>query len=122
MAAFWAPLIFVVLAEMGDKTQLLAMAFATRYKASTVLWGVFVATALNHMLAVAVGNYLTAFVPLVWIQIVAAASFILIPIHCIPREEWAGSAFCSIPWSCQIPWPGSSSDTVPRMPPQRRHP
>ena len=49
MAAFWASLIFVVLAEMGDKTQLLAMAFATRYKATTVLRGVFVATALNHL-------------------------------------------------------------------------
>ena len=34
MAAFRASLIFVVLAEMGDKTRLLAMAFATRYKAS----------------------------------------------------------------------------------------
>ena len=41
MTAFWASLIFVVLAEMSDKTQLLAMAFATRYKVTTVLWGVF---------------------------------------------------------------------------------
>ena len=39
MTAFLASLGFVVLAEMGDKTQLLAMAFATRYKASTVMWG-----------------------------------------------------------------------------------
>jgi len=31
-------LIFVALAEMSDKTQLLAMAFATHYKATTVLW------------------------------------------------------------------------------------
>lgn len=34
----------VVLAELGDKTQLLAMAFATKYKASKVLTGVFIAT------------------------------------------------------------------------------
>jgi putative Ca2+/H+ antiporter (TMEM165/GDT1 family) len=32
MKAFVASLIFVLLAEMGDKTQLLAMAFATRFK------------------------------------------------------------------------------------------
>jgi len=32
MVAYLASLIFVVLAEMGDKTQLLAMAFASRYK------------------------------------------------------------------------------------------
>ena len=51
----------VVLAEMGDKTQLLAMAFATKYKASKVILGVFIATIFNHALAVAVGNYIPRF-------------------------------------------------------------
>jgi putative Ca2+/H+ antiporter (TMEM165/GDT1 family) len=90
MTAFWASLIFVVLAEMGDKTQLLAMAFATRYKASTVMWGVFVATALNHLLAVAVGNYLTAFVPLSTIQIAAAVSFVLFGLWTIRGDQLEG--------------------------------
>ncbi len=90
MTAFWASLIFVVLAEMGDKTQLLAMAFATRYRAATVLWGVFVATALNHMLAVAVGNYLTSFVPLSGIRIAAAASFILFGLWTIRGDRLDG--------------------------------
>jgi len=90
MTAFWASLIFVVLAEMGDKTQLLAMAFATRYKATTVLWGVFVATALNHLLAVAVGNYLTAFVPLSTIQIAAAVSFVLFGLWTIRGDQLEG--------------------------------
>lgn len=56
MTAFLASLFFVVLAEMGDKTQLLAMAFATRYKATQVLWAVFLATVVNHALAVVVGG------------------------------------------------------------------
>jgi len=90
MTAFWASLIFVVLAEMGDKTQLLAMAFATRYKASTVLWGVFVTTALNHLLAVAVGNYLTAFIPLSTIQIAAAVSFVLFGLWTIRGDQLEG--------------------------------
>jgi putative Ca2+/H+ antiporter (TMEM165/GDT1 family) len=77
MMTYLLSTVFVVLAEMGDKTQLLAMAFATRYKASTVLWGVFVATLLNHFLAVYLGNYLTNFIPLHYIQIAAAVSFIL---------------------------------------------
>lgn len=76
MEAFLSSTIFVVLAEMGDKTQLLGMAFATRYKASIVLAGVLVATLLNHFLAVAVGDYLTNFVPLTTIQLIAACSFI----------------------------------------------
>lgn len=77
MTAFLTSLIFVVLAEMGDKTQLLAMAFATRYSTGVVLWGVLVATAANHLLAVLAGNYLTGLVPLQLIQIAAAVSFIL---------------------------------------------
>ena len=66
----------VVLGEMGDKTQLLGMAFATRFKASTVLAGVFVATIFNHLLAVIVGEYLTRFIPMTTIQFIAALSFV----------------------------------------------
>ena len=64
MVAFVTSLGLVVLAEMGDKTQLLAMAFATRYVWKTVLWGVFAATLVNHFLAVMVGNYLDHFLPM----------------------------------------------------------
>jgi putative Ca2+/H+ antiporter (TMEM165/GDT1 family) len=77
MTAFIASLVFVVLAEMGDKTQLLAMAFATRYRWQTVMWGVFIATLVNHLFAVLLGSYLTNIVPLHYIQIAASASFIL---------------------------------------------
>ena len=58
MMVFLCAVLMVVLAEMGDKTQLLAMALATRFPAKSVLIGVFLATVLNHALAVAVGNYL----------------------------------------------------------------
>lgn len=77
MAAFWASLIFVVLAEMGDKTQLLAMAFACRYRWQTVMWGVFAATAANHLMAAALGNYLNTIVPMEYVKTAAAASFII---------------------------------------------
>jgi Ca2+/H+ antiporter, TMEM165/GDT1 family len=77
MTAFLTSLAIVVLAEMGDKTQLLAMAFASRFRWQTVMWGVFVATAANHLLAVLVGHYLTNIIPLNSIKIAASASFIL---------------------------------------------
>jgi putative Ca2+/H+ antiporter (TMEM165/GDT1 family) len=77
MMAFWTSLAFVVLAEMGDKTQLLAMAFAARIRWQTVMWGVFWATAANHLLAVLVGNYLTHIVPMMYIKVAAAVSFII---------------------------------------------
>jgi putative Ca2+/H+ antiporter (TMEM165/GDT1 family) len=77
MTAFLTSFAIVVLAEMGDKTQLLAMAFASRFRWKTVMWGVFVATAANHLLAVLAGNYLTNIVPLHSIRIAASASFII---------------------------------------------
>lgn len=81
----------VTLAEMGDKTQLLAMAFATKYKASKVLLGVFIATVLNHALAVAVGNFITKFSSVqIWIQGIAALSFIFFGLWTIRGDKLAG--------------------------------
>jgi len=76
MVAFLASFMFVVLAEMGDKTQLLAMAFAAKYSACKVLIAVFLATILNHALAVLLGHFLTTVVPLELISFIAALSFI----------------------------------------------
>jgi len=76
LTVYLASTALVVLAEMGDKTQLLGMAFATRFKAWTVLAGVLVATVLNHLFAAAAGDLLTGFIPLSYIQILAAAAFV----------------------------------------------
>ena len=76
IAAFVASLLFVVLAEMGDKTQLLAMSFATRYTAYKVIFAVFLATVANHALAVVAGQFLTTIVPIDIISLVASLSFI----------------------------------------------
>ena len=81
----------VVLAEMGDKTQLLAMAFATKYKASKVMLGVFIATIFNHALAVAVGNYITRFQSAeIWIQGIASLSFIFFGLWTIRGDKLEG--------------------------------
>ena len=90
MTAFIASLIFVVLAEMGDKTQLLAMAFASRFRWQTVMWGVFVATAANHLMAAAAGSYLTMIVPLEGIKIAAAVSFIFFGLWTIRGDTLSG--------------------------------
>jgi putative Ca2+/H+ antiporter (TMEM165/GDT1 family) len=90
MEIFIASFLFVVLAEMGDKTQLLAMAFATRFPAKTVLAGVLVATLLNHLLAVVVGSWMTTIVPLDTIQIAASASFILFGLWTLRGDQLEG--------------------------------
>jgi Ca2+/H+ antiporter, TMEM165/GDT1 family len=90
MPAYITSLVFVVLAEMGDKTQLLAMAFASRYRWQTVMVAVFVATLLNHLLAVAVGSVLTNIVPLQYIQIAGSASFIVFGLWTLRGDELRG--------------------------------
>ncbi|MBF0215870.1 MAG: TMEM165/GDT1 family protein [Candidatus Omnitrophica bacterium] len=76
MLAFLASLGFVLLAEMGDKTQLLAMAFAARYRADKVLLAVFLATVANHAIAVLTGHFLSKVIPFEIISVAAALSFI----------------------------------------------
>jgi len=90
MTAFIASLIFVVLAEMGDKTQLLAMAFACKFRWQTVMWGVFVATAANHLMAAAAGSYLATVVPMAYIKIAAAVSFIIFGLWTIRGDTLEG--------------------------------
>ena len=90
MTAYLTSLAFVVLAEMGDKTQLLAMAFASRYRWQTVMFAVFVATLCNHLLAVLAGNILTNIIPLQYIQIAGAASFILFGLWTLRGDELHG--------------------------------
>jgi putative Ca2+/H+ antiporter (TMEM165/GDT1 family) len=90
VAAFLASFFFVVLAEMGDKTQLLAMAFATRYLWHKVLLAVFLATILNHALAVLVGRFLAEILPMDLISFVAALSFILFGLWTLRGDKLEG--------------------------------
>lgn len=90
ISAFLLATVAVVLAEMGDKTQLLAMAFAARFRWQTVLWAVFAATLANHFMAVVAGNVITQFLPMVWIKLAAAASFILFALWTIRGDTLDG--------------------------------
>jgi putative Ca2+/H+ antiporter (TMEM165/GDT1 family) len=76
MLAFWQSLFLIALAEMGDKTQLVALAFATRFSARVVLAGVFVATLIVHLLSVAIGEILGLMLPPFWLTLAAGAAFI----------------------------------------------
>lgn len=67
-------LIFV--AELGDKSQLMAMTFATRYRARTILGAITAATAVVHLLSVAVGAVLGAALPTAAISVVAGIAFL----------------------------------------------
>lgn len=73
---FWIALGMIFLAELGDKTQLVALSLATCYKARTVLAGVFAATLAVHLVSVGLGGLVGKFLPHNWVQFVAGLAFI----------------------------------------------
>jgi putative Ca2+/H+ antiporter (TMEM165/GDT1 family) len=66
----------IFVAELGDKSQLMAMTFATRYRAWQVLAGITVATTLVHAASVALGFGLGEVLPTEWIALIAGIAFL----------------------------------------------
>ncbi len=84
---FIGAFIMVFLAEMGDKSQLIAMSLATRYSIKMVLVGVVLATLVNNGLAVAAGVYLKTMVDLEIIRIFASGAFIFFGVWKLLEKE-----------------------------------
>ena len=63
MRAVWKSLFLIAVAETGDKSQLVALAFATQFSAIIVLAGVTAATLLVHLASVALGSALDTIIP-----------------------------------------------------------
>lgn len=71
----------VALGEMGDKTQLLALLLAARYRAPrAIIAGIFVATLANHAAASALGAWLTRVLDPTWLRWALGASFIAVAV------------------------------------------
>ncbi|MBC8061359.1 MAG: TMEM165/GDT1 family protein [Clostridiaceae bacterium] len=68
--------ILIFIAEMGDKTQILAMAFATKFPVKKVLLGIFLGCFFNHGLAILLGSYISTLIPINTVQIVAGFAFV----------------------------------------------
>lgn len=76
MDAFWQSTALIALAEMGDKSQLVALAYATRYSWRTTLGGITLATLLVHLASVWFGELLGAALPAFWIHLLAGLAFV----------------------------------------------
>lgn len=74
--AYIQAMLMILIAEMGDKTQILAMAFATKYKIKQIILGVAIGSFLNHGLAIVLGSMLTRVMPLDVLQLVAGFMFV----------------------------------------------
>lgn len=94
LAGIWPFLLstgLIAINEMGDKSQLLAMAFATRMKLRKVLIGIFLALLALNSIAVGVGSLLAS-VPgwQRWVQIISSFLFLVFAVwtlHCEKEDE-----------------------------------
>jgi putative Ca2+/H+ antiporter (TMEM165/GDT1 family) len=75
--AFLISTAVIFIAELGDKSQLMALTFATRFKTTPVLIGITIATAIVHAVSVLVGSVLGAAIPTKPITIIAAIAFVV---------------------------------------------
>lgn len=98
MEAFLVSLGAVAIAEIGDKTQLLALILAVRFRAPwSVIAGIFVATIANHALAAFAGTLVASWLTPEILAWVLGLSFLLMGLWALipdqpPSEEETKSA------------------------------
>lgn len=74
---------------MGDKTQLLALLLAVRFRRPwPIVAGILVATLVNHALAGALGAWLTAFLGPVWLRWILGLSFLAMAVWMLIPDRY----------------------------------
>jgi putative Ca2+/H+ antiporter (TMEM165/GDT1 family) len=77
LTALFASTAVVALAEIGDKTMLLAIVLAARFRQPwAILAGILAATVANHLLAAFVGSEVAGLLQATWFQVAVALGFI----------------------------------------------
>jgi Ca2+/H+ antiporter, TMEM165/GDT1 family len=77
LEALFVSTVVVALAEIGDKTQLLAIVLAARFKRPMpIIAGIFAATIANHFLAALVGSQVASILEGTWFRYAVGVSFI----------------------------------------------
>jgi putative Ca2+/H+ antiporter (TMEM165/GDT1 family) len=77
----------IILTEMGDKTQLMTISFASRYSRKIVFLGAWLGMALITVVGVVIGILLGATFDQFWVKIIAAVIFIAFGVWTLARRE-----------------------------------
>ncbi|MGB3368560.1 MAG: TMEM165/GDT1 family protein [Acidaminobacteraceae bacterium] len=80
-------LALIFIAEMGDKTQILSMAFATKYKIEKILMGVAIGSFINHGLAILLGTLLTQVIKIEMLTLIAGVMFIVFALWSLTVDD-----------------------------------
>src|SRR5262245_2366669 len=88
MEAFFVSTAVVAVAEIGDKTQLLALMLATRFrKPLPIILGILAATLANHAIAAWIGAEVAAWVGAETMRWILAASFLVMAGWCLIPDK-----------------------------------
>ena len=88
LEALFVPTLIVALAEIGDKTQLLALLLAARFRQPwPIILGILVATLANHFLAGAAGNWVAGLFSPVTLSWTLAASFVAVALWTLVPDK-----------------------------------
>jgi Ca2+/H+ antiporter, TMEM165/GDT1 family len=88
ITAFLVSTGLVALAEIGDKTQLLALILAARFRRPVpIIFGILVATLANHGLAAAIGAWLTSVISADTMRWILGVSFIAMAIWALVPDK-----------------------------------
>jgi Ca2+/H+ antiporter, TMEM165/GDT1 family len=88
LESLFIPTLIVALAEIGDKTQLLALLLAARFrKPWPIVWGILLATLANHFVAGAVGNWVADLLSPATLSWILAASFVAVALWTLVPDK-----------------------------------
>jgi|SRR4051794_17014182 len=87
MDAFLLSFGVIFLAELGDKSQLMALAFAARYQPWLVLVAVTIATLIVHAVSVALGAAFALALPAGLINVLAGIAFLVFAVWTLRGDE-----------------------------------
>lgn len=92
MDAFLSSFVAVAVAEIGDKTQLLSLFLAARFRAKgAIIAGILAATLLNHAASAWLGVWVAQFIPSGWHNLLLGGSFIAVALWLlIPDQDDSG--------------------------------
>ncbi len=92
LAILGVALVLIALAEFGDKTQLMTISLASKYKHTPVFWGVFLGMAFVTVIGVAIGAVLYSYIPITPVKLFAGALFIFFGLYTFLSDEEDGEA------------------------------
>ena len=93
MEAFIVSLLAITVGEIGDKTQLLALLLAARFKRPLpIVAGILVATIANHVIAALLGQWIAAYLPTHFFHYALGISFLVIAAWTLKPDQMEESS------------------------------